>query len=50
MEEKSHLAGRILNRLEQLPFTAAASSVVRDGRTFYFCSEHCKESFVKGNN
>lgn len=33
-----------------IPFTAATSSVVRDGRTFYFCSEHCKESFNKGSN
>ncbi len=33
-----------------IPFTAATSSVVRDGRTFYFCSEHCKEAFNKGNN
>jgi YHS domain-containing protein len=33
-----------------IPFTAATSSVVSDGRTFYFCSEHCKEAFSKGNN
>lgn len=33
-----------------IPFTAATSSVVRDGRTFYFCSEHCKEAFIKGSN
>jgi YHS domain-containing protein len=33
-----------------IPFTAAIGSVVRDGRTFYFCSEHCKEAFSKGNN
>lgn len=33
-----------------IPFTAATSSIVRDGRTFYFCSEHCKEAFIKGNN
>lgn len=33
-----------------IPFTAATSSVLRDGRTFYFCSEHCKEAFVKGSN
>jgi YHS domain-containing protein len=33
-----------------IPFTAATSSVVRDGLTFYFCSEHCKEAFIKGNN
>lgn len=30
-----------------IPFTAATSSVVREGRTFYFCSEHCKEAFAK---
>lgn len=33
-----------------IPFTAATSSIVREGRTFYFCSEHCKEAFIKGNN
>lgn len=33
-----------------IPFTAATSSVVRDGRTFYFCSEHCKEAFVKSSS
>jgi YHS domain-containing protein len=33
-----------------IPFTAATSSIVRDGRTFYFCSEHCKEAFIKGSN
>ena len=33
-----------------IPFTAATSSVVHDGRTFYFCSEHCKEAFKKGHN
>ena len=33
-----------------IAFTAATSSVVRDGRTFYFCSEHCKEAFIKGSN
>ena len=33
-----------------IPFTAATSSVVREGRTFYFCSEHCKEAFVKGSS
>lgn len=27
--------------------TAAASSIEKDGRTFYFCSEHCKEAFIK---
>jgi len=29
---------------------AATSSVERHGRTFYFCSEHCKEAFIKGND
>lgn len=33
-----------------IPFIAATSSIERDGRTFYFCSEHCKEAFIKGNN
>lgn len=33
-----------------IPFTAATSSIMRDGRTFYFCSDHCKEAFIKGNN
>jgi YHS domain-containing protein len=33
-----------------IPFIAATSSVMRDGRTFYFCSEHCKEAFIKGSN
>jgi YHS domain-containing protein len=33
-----------------IPFTAATSSVLRDGRTFYFCSEYCKEAFIKGSN
>lgn len=30
--------------------TAATSSVERQGRTFYFCSEHCKEAFIKENS
>ena len=33
-----------------IPSTAATSTVERHGRTFYFCSEHCKEAFIKGNN
>lgn len=33
-----------------IPFTAATSSVVRNGRTFYFCSEHCKEAFLKNSD
>lgn len=28
---------------------SATSSVERHGRIFYFCSEHCKEAFVKAN-
>jgi YHS domain-containing protein len=30
--------------------TAATSTAERDGRIFYFCSEHCKEAFLKGEN
>jgi YHS domain-containing protein len=29
--------------------TSATSTVEKDDRTFYFCSEHCKEAFIKGN-
>ena len=32
----------------RIPSTAATSSLERQGRTFYFCSEHCKEAFIKG--
>ncbi len=32
-----------------IPSTSAASTVERHGRTFYFCSERCKEAFVKAN-
>jgi YHS domain-containing protein len=28
--------------------TAVTSTVEKDGRTFYFCSEHCKDAFIKG--
>ena len=28
--------------------TSATSTVEKDGRTFYFCSEHCKDAFIKG--
>lgn len=28
--------------------TAATSTVEQDGRIFYFCSEHCKDAFIKG--
>lgn len=38
-----------LTLLMDIAFTAAKRSAVRDGRTFYFCSEHCKEAFIKGN-
>jgi YHS domain-containing protein len=33
-----------------IPVASATSSVERKGRTFYFCSEHCKEVFLKENN
>lgn len=33
-----------------IPSISATSSVERDGRTFFFCSEQCKEAFIKGNN
>lgn len=33
-----------------IPIAAATSSVVRQGRTFYFCSEHCKDVFLKENS
>ena len=26
--------------------TATALHVERDGKTFYFCSEHCREKFI----
>lgn len=29
--------------------TAATSTLDQAGRTFYFCSENCKEAFIKGN-
>ena len=31
----------------RIPSASAACTVERNGRTFYFCSEHCKEAFVK---
>ncbi len=34
----------------RIPSTSATSTAERDGRIFYFCSEHCKEAFIKGNN
>jgi YHS domain-containing protein len=34
----------------RIPASSATSSVERKGRTFYFCSEHCKEVFLKENN
>lgn len=33
-----------------IPSTSATSTVERHGRTFYFCSEHCKEAFLKEGN
>ena len=33
-----------------IPSTSATSTAERDGRTFYFCSEQCKEAFIKGSN
>lgn len=31
----------------RIPSIAATSTVERHGRIFYFCSEHCKEAFVR---
>lgn len=31
----------------RIPSVAATSTVERHGRIFYFCSEHCKEAFLK---
>jgi YHS domain-containing protein len=33
-----------------IPVASATSSVEQKGRTFYFCSEHCKEVFLKKNS
>lgn len=33
-----------------IPSASATSRVERQGRTFYFCSEHCKEVFLKENS
>lgn len=33
-----------------IPSTSATSKIERHGRTFYFCSENCKEAFIKGSN
>lgn len=33
----------------RIPSISATSTVERAGRTFYFCSEHCKEAFLSGN-
>ena len=30
----------------RIPSTSATSTVERDGRTFYFCSDRCKETFM----
>lgn len=32
-----------------IPSTSATSTVEKDGRIFYFCSERCKEAFIKEN-
>jgi YHS domain-containing protein len=32
----------------RIPLSTATSSVERHGRTFYFCSEHCKKVYVTG--
>ena len=32
----------------RIPSTSATSTIERNGRIFYFCSEHCKEAFIKG--
>lgn len=34
----------------RIPSTSATSTAERNGRIFYFCSEHCKEAFIKGDN
>jgi YHS domain-containing protein len=34
----------------RIPSTSATSTVERDGRTYSFCSEQCKEAFIKGCN
>ncbi|ACM20920.1 YHS/TRASH domain protein [Geotalea daltonii FRC-32] len=34
----------------RIPSISATSKVERDGRIFYFCSEHCREAFIKQNN
>lgn len=34
----------------RIPLVAAICSVQRDDRTFYFCSDHCKEAFIKKNS
>jgi YHS domain-containing protein len=33
----------------RIPSIAATGTIERHGRIFYFCSEHCKEAFIKGN-
>lgn len=34
----------------RIPSISATSTAERDGRIFYFCSEHCKEAFIKEND
>lgn len=33
-----------------IPSTSATSSMEWQGRTFYFCSEHCREAFIKDHH
>lgn len=33
----------------RIPLIAATSTIQLDGRIYYFCSEHCKEAFIKKN-
>jgi Cu+-exporting ATPase len=32
---------------KELEASAAVASVIRDGKTFYFCSQECKTAFEK---
>lgn len=32
----------------RIPSISATSTAERNGRIFYFCSEHCREAFIKG--
>jgi YHS domain-containing protein len=33
-----------------ISLVSAASTVERDGKTFFFCSEHCRDTFLKGRD